>query len=81
MNKNNKYSYWSPIPNNPRDNELFLDKKGKSREKKFNRDNMIFGSTEKESRYGFRRTASGRMVSRDEPNNETQLKQADAIKR
>lgn len=79
MNKNKNYPNWSPVPNNPRDNELYVDKKDRSSEKKFNRDNMIFGSTQKESRYGFRRTASGRMVPRDDPNDETQLKQSDAI--
>ena len=46
MNKNKNYPNWSPVPNNPRDNELYVDKKGRSSEKKFNRDNMIFGSTE-----------------------------------
>lgn len=46
MNKNKNYPYWSPVPNNPRDNELYVDKKDRSSEKKFNRDNMIFGSTE-----------------------------------
>ena len=46
MNKDKNYPYWSPVPNNPRDNELYVDKKDRSSEKKFNRDNMIFGSTE-----------------------------------
>lgn len=46
MNKNKNYPNWSPVPNNPRDNELYIDKKDRSSEKKFNRDNMIFGSTE-----------------------------------
>ena len=46
MNKNKNYPNWSPVPNNPRDNELYVDKKDRSSEKKFNRDNMIFGSTE-----------------------------------
>lgn len=46
MNKNKNYPNWSPVPNNPRDNELYVDKKDRSSEKKFNRDNMIFGATE-----------------------------------
>ena len=78
MNKNKNYPNWSPVPNNPRDNELYVDKKDRSSEKKFNRDNMIFGSTEKESRYGYR-TVTGHWKNRDEPDDETQLKQADAI--
>lgn len=76
MNKNNKYSYWSPIPNNPRDNELYVDKKERSREKRFNKNNMIFGSTEHDKEdtrsaipeaYGSRTTAAGVRVPRDEP--------------
>jgi hypothetical protein len=70
--------YWSPVPNNPRDNELFVDTKERSKEQKFNDKNMIFGSTEKESRYGYR-TVAGHWKKRDEPDDETQLKQADAI--
>lgn len=79
MNMQKNYPYWSPIANNPRDNELYVDKKERSREKKFNKDSMIFGSTEKESRYGYRQTASGRYVERDYPDADTELKQADAI--
>lgn len=76
MNKNKNYPYWSPVPNNPRDNELYLDKKERSREKKFNKDSMIFGSTEEAAErirkklqevYGSRRTATGVRVPRDEP--------------
>lgn len=33
------------------------------------------------SRYGYRQTASGRWTSRDEPDEDTQLKQADAIRK
>ena len=71
-------SYWSPVPNNPKDNELYVDKQERSREKKFNKDSMIFGSTEKESRYGYR-TVAGHWKNRDEPDDEMQLKQSDAI--
>jgi hypothetical protein len=78
MNKNKNYPHWSPVPNNPRDNGLYVDKKERSREKKFNKDSMIFGSTEKESRYGYR-TVAGHWKNRDEPDDEMQLKQADAI--
>ena len=79
MNKSKNYPNWSPVPNNPRDNELYVDKKERSQEKRFNKDNMIFGSTNKESRYGYRQTASGGWRVRDEPDDETQIKQADAI--
>jgi hypothetical protein len=78
MNKNKNYPHWSPVPNNPRDNELYVDKKERSREKKFNKDSMIFGSIEKENRYGYR-TVAGHLKNRDEPDDEIQLKQADAI--
>ena len=78
MNRNKNYQHWSPVPNNPRDNELYVDKQERSREKKFNKDSMIFGSTEKESRYGYR-TVAGHWKNRDEPDDEMQLKQADAI--
>lgn len=81
MNQSKNHSNLSPVPNNPRDNELYVDKKERSREKKFNRDNMLFGSTENEDFYGYRQTVSGRWRVRDEPNDETQLKQADAIKK
>lgn len=76
MNKNNKYSHLSPIPNNPRDNELYVDKKERSRENKFNKTNMLFGSVEQDKEhirsaipeaYGSRRTAAGVRVPRDEP--------------
>ena len=36
----------SPIPNNPRDNELYIDKKEMNKEKKFNKDMMLFDKTE-----------------------------------
>jgi hypothetical protein len=78
MNMRKRCLHWSPIANNPRDNELYADKKERSSEKKFNRDSMIFGSTEKESRYGYR-TVAGHWKNRDEPSDEIQLKQADAI--
>ncbi len=80
MNKTkNPPAFLSPVPNNPRDNELYVDKRERNSEKKFNKDNMIFGSTKNEGRYGFRQTASGRWRDHDEPDDSTQLKQADAI--
>ena len=36
----------SPIPNNPRDNQLYIDKKEMNREKKFHKDMMLFDKTE-----------------------------------
>jgi hypothetical protein len=78
MNMQKKYPDWSPVPNNPRDNELYVDRKERSREKKFNKDSMIFGSAKTESRYGYR-TAAGHWKSRDEPDPDTEMKQADAI--
>lgn len=79
MKKSQTRNYLSPVPNNPRDNELYVDKKERSSEKKFNRDNVIFGSTEKESRYGGYRTAAGHWKNRDEPDPDTEMKQADAV--
>lgn len=79
MNKIKNYPHLSPVPNNPRDNELYVDKQERGREKKFNRDNVIFGSTEKESRYGGYRTAAGHWKNRDEPDPDTEMKQADAV--
>lgn len=38
--------YWAPIPNNPRDNEIYFDKKEMNREKKFNKDMMLFDKNE-----------------------------------
>lgn len=76
MNKNKNYPYLSPVPNNPRDDELYVDKKERTREKKFNKDNVIFGSTEEAKErimkrlqeiYGLRKTATGIRVPRDEP--------------
>lgn len=79
MKKSQTRNYLSLVPNNPRDNELYVDKKERSSEKKFNRDNVIFGSTEKESRYGGYRTAAGHWKNRDEPDPDTEMKQADAV--
>lgn len=46
MNKTkSNYPYWSPVPNNPRDNEKHIDKKDKKKEEDFNRDNMLFDNT------------------------------------
>ena len=81
MKKSQTRNYLSPVPNNPRDNELYVDKQERSREKKFNKDNVIFGSTEKEGRYGGYKTAAGHWKDRDEPDPDTEMKQADAINR
>jgi hypothetical protein len=48
MSKNRKtrtYPYWSPVPNNPIDNEFYVDKEEKKKEVKFNQDNMLFDNT------------------------------------
>lgn len=37
---------WTPVPNNPRDNQLYIDKKEMNKEKKFNKDMMLFDKTE-----------------------------------
>ena len=79
MKKPEKKTYLSPVPNNPRDNELYVDTKERNREKRFNKDNVLFGSVQTEGRYGYRQTASGRYVERDYPDADTELKQADAI--
>lgn len=80
----------SPVPNNPRDNELYVDKKEKGQEEKFNRDNMLFDATKRkflnawrksrvEGRYGGYRTVAGHWKDRDEPDAAEQDRQADAI--
>lgn len=46
MNKHKNYPYWSPIANNPRDNELYVDKQERSNEKKFNKERMLFDKKE-----------------------------------
>ena len=38
--------HWSPIPNNPQDNQLYIDKKEKRDEAKFNRERMLFDKAE-----------------------------------
>jgi len=53
-----KKDYWSPIPNNPRDNNLYIDKKEKRDETKFNRDKMLFDRKE---------DTLARVVSKREP--------------
>lgn len=89
MKKLDKDAYLSPVPNNPRDNERYVDKKLKSQEDKFNRENMLFGATQEkflnlfrktktEGRYGYR-TAAGHWKDRDEPDAPKQERQADAI--
>jgi len=37
---------WEPVPNNPRDNELYIDKKEMNKEKRFNKDMMLFDKAE-----------------------------------
>jgi len=39
------YPYWSPVPNNPRDNQKHIDKGEKKKEDDFNRENMLFDNT------------------------------------
>ena len=50
--------YWSPIPNNPQDNQLYIDKKEKRDEAKFNRERMLFDKAE---------DTLNRIVSKREP--------------
>lgn len=50
--------YWSPIPNNPQDNQLYVDKKEKRDEAKFNRERMLFDKAE---------DTLNRIVSKREP--------------
>jgi hypothetical protein len=50
--------YMSPIPNNPRDNQLYVDKKEKRDEDKFNRERMLFDKAE---------DALSRIISKREP--------------
>ena len=64
----------SPIPNNPRDNQLYIDKKEMNREKKFNKDNMLFDKKEQLDKVveAFRRYSNSnntlnRIVSKREP--------------
>jgi hypothetical protein len=52
------YRYYSPIPNNPRDNQLYVDKKEKRDEAKFNRERMLFDKAE---------DTLNRIVSKREP--------------
>ena len=49
---------WSPVPNNPRENEFYIDKKERRDETKFNRDRMLFDKAEDTLR---------RVVSKHEP--------------
>ena len=89
MKKLRKSPYLSPVPNNPIDNERYVDKKEKKQEDKFNRENMLFDATEEkisnlfrkiktEGRYGYK-TAAGHWKDRDEPDAAEQERQADAI--
>ena len=66
--------YLSPVPNNPRDNQLYIDKKEKSREKSFNKDNMLFDKKEQLDKVveAFRRYSNSnktlqKVVSKHEP--------------
>jgi hypothetical protein len=48
MNKSRKkqpYSYWSPVPNNPIDDDFYMNKEEKKKEEKFNKDNVLFDNT------------------------------------
>jgi hypothetical protein len=49
---------WSPVPNNPRENEFYIDKKERRDEIKFNKDRMLFDKAEDILR---------RVVSKHEP--------------
>ena len=44
--KENSNKHYSPVPNNPRDNQLYINKKEMNRERKFNRDMMLFDKAE-----------------------------------
>ena len=64
----------SPIPNNPRDNQLYIDKKEMNREKKFNKDNMLFDKKEQLDKvveafrlYSNSNNTLNRIVSKREP--------------
>lgn len=66
--------YLSPVPNNPIDNQLYIDKKEKGREEKFNKDNMLFDKKEQLDKVieAFRRYSNSnntlqKVVSRSEP--------------
>jgi hypothetical protein len=37
---------WSPVPNNPRENEFYIDKKERRDEARFNKERMLFDKTE-----------------------------------
>lgn len=70
----------SPIPNNPRDNQLYVDKKEKRDEDKFNRERMLFDKTEQINRVieAFRRYSNSsnglqRIISKHEPGEPTKL--------
>jgi hypothetical protein len=49
---------WSPVPNNPRENEFYIDKKERSDETRFNKERMLFDKTEDILR---------RVISKQEP--------------
>lgn len=46
MKKSQTRNYLSLVPNNPRDNELYVDNQERSREKKFNKERMLFDKKE-----------------------------------
>jgi hypothetical protein len=50
--------YWSPVANNPRDNELYINKKEWRDEKRFNKEKMLFDKAE---------DALSRIISKREP--------------
>ena len=89
MKKPEQTTHLSPVPNNPRDNQFYVDKEDKRQEDKFNKDNMLFDAAKRkflnairksrlEDRYGYR-TSAGHWKNRDEPNTDGQERQADAI--
>ena len=66
--------YWSPVPNNPRDNQLYIPKKDKKDEERFNKDMMLFDKKEQLDKVveAFRRYSNSnntlqKVVSKHEP--------------
>ena len=66
--------YWSPVPNNPRDNQLYISKKDKKDEERFNKDMMLFDKKEQLDKVveAFRRYSNSnntlqKVVSKHEP--------------
>ena len=66
--------YWSPVPNNPRYNQLYISKKDKKDEERFNKDMMLFDKKEQLDKVveAFRRYSNSnntlkKVVSKHEP--------------